>query len=107
MSAGELRERVAIKRLVKTRRNDGGYDKTLQTVTTRWAKVVPVGGRESEQSGRLRGATTYHVTIRRYADFTSEDHLTWGDINMNIREIHQAGNRAEYLKIVAESGAVL
>ena len=107
MTTGELRERVAIKRLSKTRRSDGGYDKTLTTVATKWAKVTPVSGRESEQAGRLRGATTYHVTIRRFTDITSEDHLVWGSVSLNIREIHQAGNRAEYLKIVAESGAVL
>lgn len=107
MTIGELNQRVAFKRFAKTRRADGGYDKVSATVATRWAKVEPVAAKEDQQGGRMRGATSYKVTLRRYEGLTTEDHATWDGRDFNIREIRLPVTRSNYMVILMEAGTVL
>lgn len=108
-SIGDMRERVAFTRKAKVRREDGGYDTTPTTIATVWAKVRPVQARESEQAGRLRGATTYVLDIYRRTDLATEDNCTWltgGNLALNVREIRLPPARPLMMEIVADSESV-
>jgi head-tail adaptor len=112
MSSGGMRERVAFKRVTRTKRSDGGYDTSTSTISTVWASVQPVAAREGEQAGRLFGSTSYIITVyssSKPSDLTTDDMITWttgGSVNFNIRGIRQAGPRASYTEIIAEKGAI-
>lgn len=111
MSVGERRERIDIKRKARTERDDGGYDTSIVTVSTRWAKVVPIrrnAQTEIELAGALRGTVRYNIEIdSRGADVRTDDLIVWktnGDLVMNVREVRTPSRRSLPLEIVAETG---
>lgn len=109
VAIGVMRERVSVVRESRVQRSDGGWDVTTSTIATHWARVHPVMARESEQSGRLAGRTTYLITLYRSEDIYTSDTLVWatnGDIQLNIREVRLPGDRPLLMDIVAESGVV-
>jgi head-tail adaptor len=113
MSIGERRERIEIKRKSRVQRADGGFDTTLATIATRWAKVTPLrrtAQTEIELAGSLRGVVRYLIEVdSRGADVNTDDVVVWvtnGDMQLNVREVRAPKRRDLPLEVLAESGVV-
>jgi len=113
MTIGQRRERIEIKRKSRTKRADGGYDTTLTTIATRWAKVTPQrrnANTEIELAGKLRGTIRYDIEVdSRGTDVNTDDVIVWatnGNMVLNVRDVRTPPTRALPLEIVAEAGAV-
>jgi head-tail adaptor len=111
MSIGERTERIEIKRKARTERDDGGFDTSLTTITTRWAKVTPQrrnANTEIEIAGALRGTIRYNIEVdSRGADVRTDDLIVWktnGGMVLNVRDVRTPARRSLPLEIVAEAG---
>lgn len=108
---GNMSERITVKRPLRVQRSDGGFDVTMTTIQTRWAQITPASARESEQAGRLHGATTYNVEVdARGADVAVDDTIVWttgGNVELNVREVRTPRVRDMALVIVADAGVIL
>jgi head-tail adaptor len=111
MTIGERRERIEIKRKARTERDDGGYDTSIVTISTRWAKITPQrrpGNTEIEVAGSLRGTVRYDIEIdSRGADVRTDDLIVWktnDSLVLNVRDVRTSSRRALPIEIVAELG---
>lgn len=104
---GAMRERVTIQAEAQTPDNGGGYALSWSSVTSCWARVRPLGGREQAARGGLEAAQIYEVTIRRQAAaVTPENRLLWGSVPLNIRSVINMDERGEYLTLSCDAGVV-
>lgn len=107
MDAGQLDQRIAIRRLTQSERPDGGFDPSWATLAERWAKVAPLSGRERDMAQQTEAPRDYRVTLRRdsvTASITEADVLRWRGVDMNIRFIADAGPRPVWLVFEVEAG---
>lgn len=65
--AGTLDERVTFQRVTVTRDETGEPDEDWNDLTTRWARVEPLTGRETDGPLQTRAEVDYRVTVRRDA----------------------------------------
>ncbi len=108
MNAGELDQRVMIKRKTDVDDGQGGSAPTEVTVGTVWAKIEPVRGQERVIADRQAGTQTYRITARNqghWAGVVTTDTLVWNGSEMNVRTAPAAG-RDMYRMIEAEIGVV-
>lgn len=104
---GLLDQRVRIESQNNVSDGQGGFTKGWATVTTVWARVEPITGKEGVEAGRMEFALRYRVTIRTRLDFDGSARLIWtsnGNKVLNIREIHDGGPRPQFMMLIAESG---
>ncbi len=104
---GELDQRLRIESQNNAADGQGGFTKGWSTVATVWAEVEPITGREGVEADRLEFALRYRITIRTGQTFDTSARLVWtsnGNKVLNIREIHDAGGRQNFVMIIAESG---
>lgn len=102
--AGELDQRIEIKREALTPDGMGGDDLALNTLVTTWAHVRPLGGSEREDWQQLSAQHAYLFVIRLRTDLQADDRIVWDGDEYNIRAIKGRGGRAMYLEIEAERG---
>lgn len=83
--AGGFTERVTLKRSVATQDDSGQPSEALvQVIGSRWAKVIPISGRETDYAERLSAQTTHTVELRAPLSFRMTDYLTWGSRRLEI-----------------------
>ena len=104
MQAGKLDQRVTFRREVRTPDGMGGSTVDWQDITTLWAMVRPMSGRERERAGRLDAEQMYVLMIRNREDLTEKDIAVWRGRTLNLRTVKYAGPREMYLYIDAEMG---
>lgn len=107
--AGDLDQRVELRRRTLTPDGSGGATSSVSTYATVWANVRPMTGRERERSQRMEATADYVVTIRDRSDVLESDEILWlltaGNRSMNIRFVRNDGPRHAFLEIEAEMGA--
>lgn len=101
---GELTERVELRRVTKTADGGGGYTRTWATYAEVWARVVPLGGREAVEAGRVEGSTNYIITVRNRDDVLDEDVIAWKGRELNIRSVRRVPHIEQFLTIEAVMG---
>ena len=107
---GDLDERVTIRRSVKTPDGYGGNTETWVDVATRWAKVLPLSGRERDMAEQTESPRNYRITLRRdsvTAAINEANIMVWRGSQMNIRFIADAGPRPLYLTFDCELGVAV
>ena len=99
-----LDQRVAIQREVITGDGGGGGAKSWTTLSTVWANVRPMTGRERFHAGQNDESANYEITIRPY-DLKAKDRIVWTSVSpqieMNIRFIKR-DPRGTFVKIHVE-----
>lgn len=110
MQAGELDQRISFQRASEVRDDAGGSDTTWSEFARRWAKVVPMKGRERQNAQREEAVADYVITIRDDIDLLESDRIVaitgpWAGRGFNIRFLRQQG-RTAYLEIEAELGVM-
>lgn len=101
MPAGKYRHRVTIERLTESKDATGGLTESWSIVATRWARVVPLSGKESYDEAHELAVINARIELRADSittSITAKDRATWNgavyDIETPIdvgglgREIH-------------------
>ena len=87
MNAGKLRHRVTIKRKTVARDTYGAETVTWVDVTTVYAEVKPIGGREYYGAGQTLAESTFTVTIRYRSDIRPAWQLAYGTRTFEIQTV--------------------
>ena len=101
--AGELDQRVTLRREVQVPDGMGGSTLEWVDIDTVWAKVRPMSGTEREHSDALGARSNYIIVIRYRDDLTEGDIAVWNDIEFNIRFVKDVP-RSRWLVLEAERG---
>lgn len=108
--AGELDQRVTIRRDTLTSDGVGGQTKATADIATVWALVRPKSGRERAAYASIEASATYHCVLREPIDVRETDTIRWhgpkGDVDFNIRFAAVRG-RSGYVELDLESGVAL
>lgn len=102
--AGQLDQRITIKRASLVSDGAGGSTKSWTIVCTVWAATRFAGGKEMLSETRNNATALIDFTIRNRTDIIEGDKITWNGIDWNIRVIAFDNSRSHYLKITAERG---
>ncbi len=100
MRAGRLRKRVIIERASTAVDEYGEEIETWATLTTVWAGVEPVSGKERIQGGQAKAITT-HLIIMRHTDITNNDRINLSGRIFNIESVINRDERNKELQIMA------
>lgn len=107
MDAGQLTERITVKRETRTDDGYGGSTVTEADVLSAWAMVRPLSGRERDMADQTESPRNYRFTIRRSSDsagILASDTIVWRSKQFNIRFISDAGPMPQFMEIDAEQG---
>ena len=105
MQAGDLDQRVTLRRKNTTPNDYGTLVEEIEDLTTVWANVRPMSGRERDRAQQTESAANYLVTIRYRTGLTEHDFVVWRGAEMNIRFIRDSGPGEEWLSLECERGA--
>jgi SPP1 family predicted phage head-tail adaptor len=103
VSAGRLRNRVEIMRLLDVDNGKGGYTSTWKPVSKLYAEVVGLDGREAVIGQALQGISVFRVTVRWRRDVLPTDQLRYEGQVLNIKSISDPTGRREVLVILADN----
>lgn len=104
--AGQLRHRVTIEQVAYTRDQVGGNEESWTTLATVWARVEPMGVRESFQRQVVNAQASWKVTIRHRADLHAKMRVLWEGRRFEIKGITNADERRFMLELACEEIAV-
>ena len=94
MQAGQLSERVVVKRQVEAERTDGwNADVTNYESTDYWARVVPVKGNERLRASQVVAEADYLIYTRLIPDITTESVLVWRKRTLNVISVLETEKR--------------
>ena len=80
LSAGVLRHRISLTKMVEVDDGHGGFEEMPVIVASRLpAEVEPLAGRDLQYAQQIEARATYRVRIRFHPDVTSEQTLTYHD----------------------------
>ena len=74
MQPGKLRHRIQIQRATEANAN-GEMTRTWATLTTRWASIKALSGKELYEAQQVQARATYSVKMRYYAGLLTSDRL--------------------------------
>lgn len=90
MNAGDLRDRITIRRPADVPDGKGGYDQSWSTVATVWAEVKSINGREAVIGSVLQGVSHFQIRIRYREDIQVSDQVLWRGRELSV---HTAEDR--------------
>lgn len=104
--AGELRERITIRRQVNTKNpRTGGLERSWQTIATVAADVKPISSREALIGEVLRGVLHFELLIYFRDDVQLADQILWGSRELNVHAADDRDRRRHWLWIIASTQA--
>ena len=100
MRAGRLRERVVIQESTGGNPSASGErTDTWSTVMTRWAELIPQGGREFMAAQQVRNEMTHLVRMRYESTITPDMRLKLGSRYLYIIGIENVRERERELRL--------
>ncbi len=87
MRSGQLRQRVTIQQKSVARDTYGGETVTWADVTTVWAAVEPIAGREYFSAQQLQADVNHRIRIRYYSGVTTTMRVKLGTRYFDILSI--------------------
>ena len=100
--AGELDQRVAIEREVRSGDGGGGATVAWVPVCTVWAKVWPVSGDERARAQQREASVLVRMRIRRRGDVAADMRALWNGRTFDIRAVAGGGTREPFLTLDCE-----
>lgn len=100
--AGDLRHRLALEEPQPVSDGAGGFTESWDTVATVWAALVPSGGVEAVESGRLAGRVTHDVTLRYRVGVTPAMRFRQGTRLFHILSVIDDDERKTWLRCQCE-----
>lgn len=107
MAAGNMDQRITLRRLTRTSDGAGGFTKTwadFETNPTVWAGVTFRAAKEDLQEGRPNASQLVNFEIYNRDDVSELDALIWEGETYNIRVIRRYGSRPLKMWLDAERG---
>lgn len=105
MRAGRLRHRVTIQENVGSENNFGETVDDWQAVTTRWAAVDPLRGRERFEAQQISAEVSHRVTMRYFADLTPTMRLVYDGRVLEIEAVIDVEERGRELELLCRENA--
>lgn len=106
--AHRLNRRIKLEQIGETPNGLGDYDTAYTLIATVWAEVKPLSGKQYISDTQISEKPTHKFTVRFRRDL-KKDHFillteapTEPDRRFRIFSITNAGERNEYLEILAE-----
>ena len=93
MQAGRLRHSVSLQRAVEAQDKTGQVTQAWTTLSTVWARIVPLDGIEIRKGFATRGEETHEVTIRSYSGLTPKDRILYGTRILHIVSVSDKDER--------------
>lgn len=97
---GNLRERVTIQTLETSRDGFGGIVETWETMTTVWASVQNITGREVLAAQQTNAEISHRVTMRYLDNVVPTMRLLWGTRILDINAALDADGRGRWLELL-------
>jgi SPP1 family predicted phage head-tail adaptor len=105
MQAGDLRDRIEVKRRVDVKNSKGGIDQSWQPLVAVAAEVRNINGREALIGNVLQGVSTFQIRIRYRSDIQPSDQILWRGRELNVHSAEDPfGTRVE-TRIIASTEA--
>jgi len=104
MTAGMLRHKVIIQRLLKTPDGSGGWTRDWSSVGVAHAYMRASGGSERYGSDRLNSEVRYKATIRWRDNIAANDRILFDGKAFNIRTVIDLEFRKQWLELDLEDG---
>jgi SPP1 family predicted phage head-tail adaptor len=101
MRIGRLRHRITIEEPTRTADGMGGWTVTWTEVSTVWAGVEPVSGKERIAADAVEAEVTHKVIIRYASWLTPDMRITFGDRHFDIRAIINPAEKDVMQEILA------
>lgn len=100
MKARDLRHRVTLQRLVLTQGASGDLTQGWQDVSTIWAAVEPLSGREYWQAQQIAAETSIRVRLRYMAGVDTKMRVLYGTRVLEILSIVDVEERHRELQLM-------
>jgi SPP1 family predicted phage head-tail adaptor len=107
MAAGNMDQRITLRRLTRTPDGAGGVTEAwadFETSPTVWAAVTFKAAKEDTQEGSLNASQLANFEIYNRDDVSELDALIWRGETYNIRVIRRYGSRQLKMWLDAERG---
>lgn len=101
---GQRRERVTLQTRPGVEDGGGGRSKVWTDLTTVWARVQPMGGREQVEAMQERSTVGYRVTMGYRTDVAADMRAIWRGETLNIRAVTDPTERRQELVLLCEMG---
>lgn len=106
---GELRHYVEVQRPKASAIPDATGERRLdrdedwETVTTRWAKVEPLSGRETWLAQQAQSDTTHTISLRYLAGLSARWRVKWKARRFNVTSVLNPGEQGHttYMELMA------
>jgi SPP1 family predicted phage head-tail adaptor len=105
MQAGDLRDRITIRRRSETKNARGGLDLAWGDVASLWAKVTSINGREEVIGGVLQGNSYFEIAVRYRTDLEVADQILWRERELNIHSAEDRSGTRQWTIIMASTEA--
>ena len=105
--AGELDQRITFQERQRVPDGMGGTVDIwadISTLSSVWAHVRPMNGREVTEYDRVNAEAGYLFVIRNRSDIKDSYRILWDGVAFNIRVRKQPKKRALYLEIEGARG---
>ena len=102
MTIGEMRQRIAIQRVIIST-NENGYEvETPEVIKVVWAKVSNLHGKEFFEAKAVQAENTVNFTIRYISGLDQSMQIIFQGKTYNITTIDNIKYRNEYIEIQAK-----
>jgi SPP1 family predicted phage head-tail adaptor len=106
MRAGQLRDRITIRREANTKNARGGLDRVWETVADELpANVTSLNGRESVIGQVLQGISQFQIVVRYRTDLKVSDQVKWQGRELNIHSAEDRDGKRTWTFIQASTEA--
>jgi SPP1 family predicted phage head-tail adaptor len=105
MNPGELKHRAVIQAVMRVPTASGQPTKTWRTLTTVWAKVEPISGREYMLAQQAQSEVTAKITVRYNAIFTSDLRVVVNGKTYEIESVINLDEANRYLELMCKEAA--
>lgn len=92
-----LTERVQVQRKTMTAEDEGGHLVTYAPIATVWARVRPLGVRQSFAEDARGQAVSHAVVLRFRTDLRPGDRIAWREAVLDIEAVADLDGRRAYV----------
>jgi len=99
---GDMRERVELQSVARTRDSVGGLVETWTTYATVWASVQPMSQRESFYRQQTNASAAWKVSIRYRPDVVTKHRVKWRSHTFEVRGVNNSDVRRRFIEMACD-----
>jgi len=103
-SVGELKHRITFRRTIESRGADGSVIESQVTLTSAWARMIPLSGSEKFAAQGVSASTVYEIWVRWFSGLTPQDDFILGDREFDIQGLRNYDENNRWWVITATEG---